>query len=368
MYWGWWLVIVVLSVGWRRDTHGTPLGRTLPQESRLQYARTIASSVLSRAPPGAQLIGARGEVQPLVNRLIQNASSIRQNIVDTFSCVDRVYGYYADQANECQIFHICVPMQQLFPDLYDTNDIFHFSFICPGYTIFTQDAMVCAWQDYAFPCSEAHHLYHRNNHFFVVPAEDVPKDSAVSLHFFLFNSKALHFFLFNSQSLYFFHFNSKALHFFHFNSKAFHFFHFNPKTFYLSHFNPQSLHFNPQSFYLFHFNSKTFYLFHFNPQALHFILFNPQSFYSLHFNSKAFHFIHFNSKTFYLSHFNPQSFHLLHFNLQSLHLLHFNLQLLYSFHFNPQSLHLPYFNPQSLHLPLFNPQCPSNPRSQYYKQ
>lgn len=48
------------------------------------------------------------------------------------------YGYYADQDNECQIFHICVPMKQLFPDLYDDTDILQFSFICPKHTIFTQ--------------------------------------------------------------------------------------------------------------------------------------------------------------------------------------------------------------------------------------
>ncbi|KAG7157739.1 U-scoloptoxin(01)-Er1a-like 10 [Homarus americanus] len=91
-----------------------------------------------------------------------------------------VYGYYADQDNDCQIFHICVPMQQLFPDLYDAEDIYQFSFICPAYTIFTQDAMVCAWVDSAFPCSEAHHLYDRNNNFFVVPAEEVYREAPVS--------------------------------------------------------------------------------------------------------------------------------------------------------------------------------------------
>ncbi len=28
-------------------------------------------------------------------------------LVDVFSCDGRPYGYYADVANECQIFHIC---------------------------------------------------------------------------------------------------------------------------------------------------------------------------------------------------------------------------------------------------------------------
>ncbi|XP_063876294.1 uncharacterized protein LOC135109131 [Scylla paramamosain] len=165
-----WLLLAVTAVAGE-----PPQRRFLPQETRLQYARTIATSILSRTPPGAQLIGARGDLPPLVDRLIYNASSIRRNIVDTFDCNGRVYGYYADQDNDCQIFHICVPMQQLFPDLYDLEDIFHFSFICPGYTIFSQDSMTCDWEDWAFPCPQASELYHRNNHFFVVPAEDVQR-------------------------------------------------------------------------------------------------------------------------------------------------------------------------------------------------
>ncbi|XP_071536498.1 uncharacterized protein [Panulirus ornatus] len=149
-----------------------------PRESRLLYTKTIATSIISSAPPGARLISTRGDLPPLIERLIQNATDIRQNIVDTFHCKGRVYGYYADQDNKCQIFHICVPMQQLFPDLYDSQDIYQFSFICPAHTIFTQDAMVCAWKDSAFPCSMAHQLYDRNNHFFIVSAEAVQKTSA----------------------------------------------------------------------------------------------------------------------------------------------------------------------------------------------
>ncbi|XP_069156365.1 uncharacterized protein [Procambarus clarkii] len=148
-----------------------------PRESRLLYTETIVTSVISGAPPGARLIRAKGDLPPLIDRLVHNATNIRRNIVDTFRCDGRVYGYYADQDNDCQIFHICVPMEQLFPDLYDAQDIYQFSFICPAYTIFTQDAMVCAWVDMAFPCSEAHLLYDRNNHFFVVPAEEVYRET-----------------------------------------------------------------------------------------------------------------------------------------------------------------------------------------------
>ena len=86
-----------------------------------------------------------------------------------------MYGYYADTNNDCQVFHICVPLKQLWPDLYTEDDIMDFSFICPEYTIFTQDAMVCAYERSAVPCELAEELYHLNSAFFVV--EDVPKET-----------------------------------------------------------------------------------------------------------------------------------------------------------------------------------------------
>ncbi|XP_076062092.1 uncharacterized protein LOC143037554 [Oratosquilla oratoria] len=154
--------------------------RPLSRESKLLYFDTVVGSVLQLAPRGSQLIRARGDqLPPLVNRLVENATLIRPNLNDSFSCEERGYGYYADQYNECQVFHVCVPLHQLFPGAFTTQDLYHFSFICPEHTIFTQDAMVCSWQDSALPCSEAHHLYHLNNHFFVV-AEDIEKEPTTS--------------------------------------------------------------------------------------------------------------------------------------------------------------------------------------------
>ncbi|CAB3223093.1 unnamed protein product [Arctia plantaginis] len=63
-----------------------------------------------------------------------NASSIRENITDTFSCENRTYGYYADVDNECQVFHVCVPTQT--PS--GRNITYRYSFICPNETIFNQ--------------------------------------------------------------------------------------------------------------------------------------------------------------------------------------------------------------------------------------
>ena len=61
--------------------------------------------------------------------LPNNATSIRENIVDTFSCEGRIYGYYADMENECQVFHVCLPQQR---------GSSRWSFICPAETVFNQ--------------------------------------------------------------------------------------------------------------------------------------------------------------------------------------------------------------------------------------
>ena len=57
--------------------------------------------------------------------------------VDEFTCDARPYGYYADVANECQIFHICYPVTYADGE----EEMFKWSFICPNGTIFDQ---VCA--------------------------------------------------------------------------------------------------------------------------------------------------------------------------------------------------------------------------------
>ena len=44
------------------------------------------------------------------------------------------YGYYADVANECQLFHVCYPV--LYPD--GQQEMIKWSFVCPNQTIFDQ--------------------------------------------------------------------------------------------------------------------------------------------------------------------------------------------------------------------------------------
>jgi len=102
--------------------------------------------------------------------LPSNASAIRPNIVDTFSCENRIYGYYADVDNECQLFHVCYPVAMAD----GTSQVFKWSFICPEQTIFNQESMTCTFPTDAVPCSEAPLLYSLNENFGIIPSTAAP--------------------------------------------------------------------------------------------------------------------------------------------------------------------------------------------------
>jgi len=87
--------------------------------------------------------------------LVSDANSIRENIVDEFTCEGRVYGYYADVANDCQLFHVCYPVA--YPD--GQEEMIKWSFICPNQTIFDQAHLVCSFPLDAIPCEEAPNFY-----------------------------------------------------------------------------------------------------------------------------------------------------------------------------------------------------------------
>ncbi|XP_015110791.1 uncharacterized protein LOC107036998 [Diachasma alloeum] len=89
-------------------------------------------------------------------KLPNNATAIRENIVDTFSCEGRIYGYYADVDNECQIFHVCMPQNK---------GAIRWSFICPESTVFNQATFVCTWEDDSIPCAESDQYYGLNEEF-----------------------------------------------------------------------------------------------------------------------------------------------------------------------------------------------------------
>ncbi|XP_076061492.1 uncharacterized protein LOC143037250 [Oratosquilla oratoria] len=103
---------------------------------------------------------------PILERLIANATLIREDIKDTFNCGGKNYGFYADKDNDCQIFHVCLNYQQLFPSNFSRPVVVQYSFICPEHTIFSQEALVCAWKESAFPCEYAEQMYSRNDIFF----------------------------------------------------------------------------------------------------------------------------------------------------------------------------------------------------------
>ncbi|KAK7073963.1 hypothetical protein SK128_013278 [Halocaridina rubra] len=78
----------------------------------------------------------------------------------TFSCEGRPYGYYADVANDCQVFHVCLPLADEIGAVIETA---HFSFICGNQTFFNQETLTCSHAEEALPCTEAEGLYERSN-------------------------------------------------------------------------------------------------------------------------------------------------------------------------------------------------------------
>merc|ERR1712002_355425 len=81
----------------------------------------------------------------------------------SFDCDGRPYGYYADVANDCRIFHICQPIEDDAGEVVTTHQ---YSFFCGNQTIFSQDSLTCAHPVDAFPCEEAEGYYDQVNSLF----------------------------------------------------------------------------------------------------------------------------------------------------------------------------------------------------------
>uniref|UniRef100_T1J0R2 Chitin-binding type-2 domain-containing protein n=1 Tax=Strigamia maritima TaxID=126957 RepID=T1J0R2_STRMM len=84
-------------------------------------------------------------------------------IKSTFSCAGRIYGYYADTDNNCQVFHICVHHSD--PEN-GVDETVQYSFFCGNQTVFDQANLVCTNFDDATPCSQAQSLYDEVNRNF----------------------------------------------------------------------------------------------------------------------------------------------------------------------------------------------------------
>ncbi|XP_014271833.1 uncharacterized protein [Halyomorpha halys] len=105
--------------------------------------------------------------------LPDNATAIRENIDTSFSCQSRSYGYYADLDNDCQLFHVCLPVVW---DTDGTQQTFMWSFICPQETIFNQERFTCARPEDAVPCQEAAMFYSLNERFGERPSLNEPTE------------------------------------------------------------------------------------------------------------------------------------------------------------------------------------------------
>lgn len=101
---------------------------------------------------------ASNQTQADTLNLPANASSIRENITDTFSCENRTYGYYADVDNDCQVFHVCLPSQT--PS--GRNITYRWSFICPNETVFNQEVLTCTRVADSIDCKDSPDFYHVN--------------------------------------------------------------------------------------------------------------------------------------------------------------------------------------------------------------
>jgi len=76
-----------------------------------------------------------------------------------FSCEGRGYGYFADSANDCQLFHVCMPVV----DFDGQENSLQFSFFCGNQTVFDQASLTCTYVDEALDCAQAESFYASSN-------------------------------------------------------------------------------------------------------------------------------------------------------------------------------------------------------------
>ena len=77
-------------------------------------------------------------------------------VSEGFSCEGQAYGYYADVDNNCEIFHICLPIED---EAGEVIEYAQWSFICGNGTVFDQQTLSCNYASDAFPCEESEQLY-----------------------------------------------------------------------------------------------------------------------------------------------------------------------------------------------------------------
>lgn len=117
----------------------------------------LAAAVVSAFP---RIRVARDTGAALRMGLPSNATSIRSDemLSEKFSCAGRHYGYYADPDNDCQLFHVCLPVQ--FDD--GRGSMYKWSFVCPEDTVFNQETFTCSRREDAINCQDSERFYGLN--------------------------------------------------------------------------------------------------------------------------------------------------------------------------------------------------------------
>ncbi|XP_037787444.1 uncharacterized protein LOC119583004 [Penaeus monodon] len=109
------------------------------------------------ALPGLRL---RRDSSPDLFEVPSNTSLVLGGINTGFDCADLPYGYYADEANNCAIFHVCLP--------YIDHNVYisrHFSFMCAPGSIFDQERLACTRPEFARPCAGGEGYRSSNGYF-----------------------------------------------------------------------------------------------------------------------------------------------------------------------------------------------------------
>ena len=91
--------------------------------------------------------------------VIDDANSTLNESV--FSCFNRRYGYYADIAKKCYMFHLCYPVQEP-----ATGQILfqRFSFVCSDNAVFDQQHLVCVDNGtLSYACQESNKYFIESN-------------------------------------------------------------------------------------------------------------------------------------------------------------------------------------------------------------
>merc|ERR1712002_440553 len=161
------------------------LGQLTPQDEDPHCSVRVGGSCPQRSPEQAnQASGVGGDRRPRAGRrrpgcqewqLVSNYSQWLWDgeINYGFTCDDKPFGYYADIANHCQIFHICYP--EVNAD--GVEEMRWWSFLCGPGTQFDQGNLVCNYPNgnrtHGY-CSRSDRIYDVNDYFHRESVEFIP--------------------------------------------------------------------------------------------------------------------------------------------------------------------------------------------------